>query len=118
VGYTIPKGVDLVLNSLALHYDSDVYKNPNCFDPNNFLSPDGSVLRPHNFFSFGIGRRMCIAAPVSKNYLYLTVTSFLQNFQFLPIPDRVYSDTPADFVEFFYLSQPYEVLVKLREAKT
>ncbi len=117
VGYTIPKYADVHINTLALHNDSTVYSNPNHFDPNNFLCPDGTVLRPQSFFSFGAGRRACPGENLAKNIMFLTVTSLLQKFQFLPVPQVDYRVGQSEVIEVCALSQSYEVLIKLRENK-
>ncbi len=114
MGYTIPKEADLIVNTLAIHHDPDVFKNPNCFDPTNFLDSNGEVLRTPNFVAFGIGRRVCVGDNLAKRDLFLIATTLLQNFQFLPIPGRKYNEKAGDYGEIFPIADPFELLLKLR----
>ena len=114
VGYTIPKDADLIVDTYALHSDPEVYKNPNCFDPNNFLDSNGCLFRPPNFFSFGVGRRACVGESLAKKNIFLIAATFLQKFQFLPIPGRKYNEKADCAADIFLIAEPFEVLVKLR----
>ncbi|KAH9311007.1 hypothetical protein KI387_026042, partial [Taxus chinensis] len=54
-GYTIPKGWQLFWETSTAHYNGDVYKEPNTFDPSHF----DEKTPPYTFIPFGGGARLC-----------------------------------------------------------
>lgn len=115
VGHTIPQGADIYINLLALHTEPNAWPNPNNYDPDNFISTDGSITKSPNFFTFGAGRRACLGENLAKNDLFLIAAGLIQKLQFLPVPGVNYSDSQSDLAELFAIPPSYEVYVKLRD---
>ncbi|CAO1638006.1 unnamed protein product [Sympodiomycopsis kandeliae] len=57
-GYCVPKGSIIIPNHWALHRDPTIYKDPEKFDPERFLSPQ-VVAKEERHHTFGFGRRIC-----------------------------------------------------------
>lgn len=68
-GYRIPKDTDVHIHIFDLHYNSDVYPDPEKFDPDRFL-PENCINRhPFAYLPFSGGPRNCIGRLC--NYIYV-----------------------------------------------
>lgn len=56
-GVKIPKGMKMLIPCLAIHRNSQYYKDPLDFNPDRFAEEEQKI-RP--FYGFGIGPRNCI----------------------------------------------------------
>lgn len=74
-GYTIPKGVELVLSVMGMHRSKDNFNlDPNAFNPDNFL-PENSIGRhPYSYIPFSSGPRGCIG---KNTFFFLHTTKIL-----------------------------------------
>ncbi|KAG6680588.1 hypothetical protein I3843_13G041300 [Carya illinoinensis] len=96
-GYHIPKGARLFVNVWKLHRDPRVWKEPNEFLPERFLSSHASMdaSRQHfEFIPFGYGRRSCPGEMFALQVSQLTLARLLQGFE-LTTP----LDKPVDMNE-------------------
>ncbi|MFI2228760.1 cytochrome P450 [Nocardia testacea] len=57
-GYDLPAGTSVVYSPYILHRRSDLYPNPDRFDPDRWDTPRPSIRR-HAFVAFGAGPRRC-----------------------------------------------------------
>ena len=58
-GHRLPAGVMVVPGLVAVHADSQLYPNPERFDPDRMLN---ATLSPSSYFPFGGGNRRCLGA--------------------------------------------------------
>lgn len=62
-GCELPVHTELIINTYAIHHDSNTYKSPYEFRPSRFLDhPEVDPMSGHDYYElipFGIGRRMC-----------------------------------------------------------
>ena len=58
-GHRLPAGVMVVPGLVAVHADSQLYPNPERFDPDRMLD---ATLSPSSYFPFGGGNRRCLGA--------------------------------------------------------
>ena len=80
-GHTIPKGTQVIPLIHAVHMDPTLWKDPEQFNPDRFLSQDGkSTVKPDFFIPFGIGRRVCLGDVLAKAELFLFFSSLLHVF--------------------------------------
>lgn len=92
MGFTIPKGAGMMINTWALHMNPERYPEPRRFNPDRFkgdlqtsaeaaANPDVSK-RDH--FAFGSGRRICPGMHVAERSLFLGFSRLVWAFEFLP----------------------------------
>jgi len=80
-GYRIPKGTSIYPSIYSTHYDPAVWDNPKTFNPERFLTSNGTKVHRHELLiSFSIGRRACIAETFAKGELFLYLTGLVQQF--------------------------------------
>jgi cytochrome P450 len=58
--YTLKKGGVFLINTLALHKNRLVWKDPESYIPDRFLSDEGKAIEKSAYIPFGAGQRMCI----------------------------------------------------------
>lgn len=68
-------------NLYAVHFNPQVWGDPQVFRPERFLSADGSTfIRSDHVIPFGYGKRSCPGVPLAESEMFLFMTSFLQRF--------------------------------------
>lgn len=77
-GYVIPKHSVIVPATWWLHHDPEVYRNPDVFEPERFLSPRDE-LDPMQT-AFGHGRRACPGKFIAESSLFLALSRVLAVF--------------------------------------
>ncbi|XP_078486709.1 cytochrome P450 2F3-like [Ciona intestinalis] len=87
-GHHIPKRTSIVACYHSIHFDPKFWKNPNKFDPCNFLDSNRKVCIPDGFMPFGGGLRICVGMNIAKQELFLFFVAILQKFS-LHLPDGV-----------------------------
>ncbi|XP_072043211.1 cytochrome P450 2U1-like [Amphiura filiformis] len=78
--YAIPKGTVVVANLWAIHYDPDLWPNPDEFNPERFLDEDGVLQKNEELIPFSTGLRMCPGEHLAKMELYIFFTHLLHQF--------------------------------------
>ncbi|XP_054722846.1 cytochrome P450 18a1-like [Uloborus diversus] len=82
--YTIPKRSILVANLWSANNDPELYKNPEEFKPERFLSTDGKRDKRDGPYPFGLGKRSCAGESLAQMEVFVFLGSILQNFCVLP----------------------------------
>ncbi|KAF5286959.1 hypothetical protein FQR65_LT12418 [Abscondita terminalis] len=79
---TIDKGTSVMIPTLGLHYDTDVYPNPNSFDPDRFS--DESKKNRHSFMylPFGAGPKTCLGIRFGFTQIKVGLALLLKEYQF------------------------------------
>lgn len=113
--YFIPKGTVVFSNIYGAHYDPDVWGDPLKFRPERFLSSDGKkCVRNEALIPFSEGKRKCIGETLSKNTLFIFITSIFQQFNVqLDLPEGAVPDFESR--ESLLLNpKPFKIIVQLR----
>ncbi|KAK4803901.1 hypothetical protein SAY86_003718 [Trapa natans] len=83
MGFTIPRGAQVLINAYAIGRDSQSWKDPEVFMPERFLGSDVNIdVKGSNFelIPFGAGRRICPGYPLAQRMVPLMVASMVQGF--------------------------------------
>ncbi|CAK5282465.1 unnamed protein product, partial [Mycena citricolor] len=82
-GFRIPAKSLVIGNTWAITHDESVYPDPDKFNPDRFLLPDGQINPdvPFPDSAFGFGRRVCPGKPMALASLYIAVASILSSFK-------------------------------------
>ncbi|MEQ2201502.1 hypothetical protein XENOCAPTIV_013426 [Xenoophorus captivus] len=73
IGYTVPKNTVIFINQWSINHDPAMWSNPESFDPERFLDPQGALNKDltSSVLIFSLGRRRCIGEELSKMQLFL-----------------------------------------------
>ncbi|KAG1951433.1 cytochrome P450 2M1-like [Pimephales promelas] len=107
-GYVIPKGTKVFPLLSSVLIDPKLWKNPNCFDPKNFLDGDGRFKKSDGFVVFGMGKRACLGEALARTELFLFFTSLLQHFTFKAMVPPEELDTTPTNCSFGRIPRTYE----------
>nr|XP_053628796.1 cytochrome P450 2C15-like isoform X1 [Cherax quadricarinatus] len=96
-GYDIPKGTVLLENIEAAMTDPKLWKNPQEFDPENFLNADGKYVKNPAFIPYGIGTRVCAGEPQARMQVFLFLSCLFQRFTFSIVGEEILFNSPTNF---------------------
>ncbi|EFX83962.1 hypothetical protein DAPPUDRAFT_47355 [Daphnia pulex] len=89
LGYNIPKGSILSINIDSVLNDADTWKDPHCFRPERHLNVDMTkIVKNENHIPFGVGKRMCLGEPLTRNSYFLFTSALVKTFDFSAIPGQ------------------------------
>uniref|UniRef100_A0A0M3IH13 Cytochrome P450 2L1 n=1 Tax=Ascaris lumbricoides TaxID=6252 RepID=A0A0M3IH13_ASCLU len=84
-GYNIAKGTTIMPQmGAAIHYNSELFPDGEKFDPERFLSEDGTFRTYEQFNPFGFGKRSCLGEGLARMELFIILSTLMQNFKFSP----------------------------------
>ncbi|XP_030633572.1 cytochrome P450 2M1 isoform X2 [Chanos chanos] len=112
--YLIPEGTMVLPLLSSVLSDPELWKNPDHFDPENFLDAEGRFQKNDAFVVFGMGKRVCLGEGLARMELFLFLTSLLQHFTFkgTQAPEEI-DCTPA-VCSFGRVPRTYDCHVQLR----
>jgi len=85
----IKKGVQVAANMWALHFDPEVWPEPEKFNPERFTKEAASARDPVYYMPFGIGQRNCVARRFALIEIKMAIAQLVRNFEILPSPNEV-----------------------------
>nr|XP_060642873.1 cytochrome P450 3A9-like [Anolis sagrei ordinatus] len=88
-GITIPKGVSVMIPPHVLHFDPDLWEQPEEFRPERFSKENKGSIDPYVYLPFGAGPRNCIGMRFALLVLKAGAVSLLQNFTFKPCKETL-----------------------------
>ena len=94
MGYTIPKGSQIMVNVWAISHDPNIWDDPFRFKPERFIGKNMSNKgkKDFEFLPFGSGRRMCPGESMASKTILLIVASLVRNFDWF-LPDTMNPNT-------------------------
>lgn len=115
MGYSVPKDTVVFVNQWSINRDQSIWTQPDSFDPQRFLYPDGSLNKDlaGSVLIFSLGKRRCIGEDLSKMQLFL--------FTSLLVHQCHISSDPANPPKIDYTygltlkPLPFSIAVKLRD---
>ncbi|XP_043851492.1 cytochrome P450 2F2-like [Dromiciops gliroides] len=113
-GYFLPKGTHIIPLLVSAHRDSIQFKDPQCFDPTNFLDEKGAFRPNKAFMPFAPGKRMCLGAGLARMEIFLFLTTILQRFKLSPVEKPEDIDLTPQFTALGNVPPPYELRVLAR----
>ena len=112
-GVNVPKGTNVSVNFLALHYDKNFWGDPEVFKPSRFLTEDGQVVSPDHpnrkhVMQFSAGPRMCMGGQLAMARIFLLLTNLIRQFKITRTELEAVSCSPKYHTPTINVaSQPY-----------
>ncbi|KAI8949870.1 cytochrome P450 [Xylaria longipes] len=126
MGYKIPKGATVTLNTWGIHMDPVRYPQPQAFDPTRFDGDVTSASESANLadgskrdhFGFGAGRRICPGLHVAERTMLLSVARLLWGFNFTKAVDDLGHEVLPPWDDFadglLATPQPFQAKITCR----
>ncbi|KAJ7419607.1 Cytochrome P450 1A5 [Willisornis vidua] len=96
-GYYIPKDRCVFINQWQVNHDEKLWKEPETFNPERFLSAEGTKVNKEEgekVLIFGLGKRRCIGEPIARWQVFLFLTTLLQQLEFSVCDGKKVDMTP------------------------
>ena len=77
------KGQLWMASVIALHYDEELYPNPEKFDPERFREQNKQSRENETYLPFGAGPRSCLGMRFSLLEIKILISSLLKQFKFV-----------------------------------
>ncbi|KAF9235333.1 cytochrome P450 [Melanogaster broomeanus] len=104
----IPAGAPVLGCHWAISRDPVAFPDPEKFDPQRWLDPNGQLRTDLRFYTYGFGRRVCPGLHLANRSLYITLALLLWSFRIAERPDMPI-DVDAFTDTFVAFSAPFEV---------
>ncbi|XP_075972261.1 cytochrome P450 4g15-like [Anticarsia gemmatalis] len=88
-GYVLPKGSTVVVGTFKVHRNPAYYKDPNTFNPDNFLPENASARHYYSYIPFSAGPRSCVGRKYAILKLKVLLSTVLRNY-------KVISEVPEE----------------------
>uniref|UniRef100_A0AAG5D5N5 Cytochrome P450 n=1 Tax=Anopheles atroparvus TaxID=41427 RepID=A0AAG5D5N5_ANOAO len=99
---TIRRGTSVVIPVHAIHYDPEVYPNPNVFDPERFMEENRKTRHRYAFLGFGEGPRLCLGMKFALHQSKIGIATLLNNYRVKLSPKQ---ELPLEFARNSFLLQ-------------
>ncbi len=88
--YQLRRGSMVMIAPWVVHRHSQLWKNPNAFDPDRFLPEREHEMTAGAYLPFGIGRRVCVGAAFATTEATLILGRLMRRYRFtVDRPERV-----------------------------
>lgn len=116
-GHLIPEGTVVFPLLSSVLSDPMLFKNPDRFDPENFLDDNGLFLEKDGFLAYGLGRRGCLGngMGIPKTVIFLFFVSVLQRFSLRGTGSAEDMDLRTVSYSVGKVARPYECYAEPRD---
>ncbi|XP_045484909.1 cytochrome P450 6k1-like isoform X1 [Pieris rapae] len=83
---TIPAGTPIYVNAIGMQHDSNIYPDPETFNPDRFLPENAKNIQPYTYLPFGDGPRHCIGKRFAQISVRHGIANLILNYQIVPVP--------------------------------
>ncbi|XP_026686642.1 methyl farnesoate epoxidase-like, partial [Diaphorina citri] len=106
-GYNIPKDTLIMSCLYSMHYNPDLWDEPDKFKPERFLNPNGSFNYCDSLYQFGFGKRRCLGETLARSFLFIYFVGILhrykittrdENISRIPLPGISISPRPYNVI--------------------
>lgn len=115
-GYQIPKDTIVLMSLRSIHYDPELFPDPEKFIPERFLDENGNFSSCEKY-AFGIGKRRCPGEALAKSFLFLAFTSLFQNFN-ISFPEGKKPELTKPTGGILLAPSPYTVNLQARSGNS
>lgn len=87
---------DLIKYNSIIFY-REIWKDPSSFNPDRFLSDDGTELNKmeaEKVMIFGLGKRRCVGEVIARSEVFLFLAILIQRLKFTSLPGQIPDMTP------------------------
>lgn len=85
-GYSIPRGITVVLTPYLTHRHPGFWDNPSSFDPERFAPDRSGGRHPYAYFPFGASPRSCVAEHYAHMELAVVTVMVAQRYRLSLVP--------------------------------
>ena len=113
-GYMLPPGTSVCSSADLMHYDENVFPNPELFDPSRWLEGDGVVARERErqLLPFSEGSRKCIGLNVARAEIHIGLAMLIRCYKPVQLVEK-----ELMVAKQFTTSVPGGLNVKLRNVE-
>ena len=86
-GIEVKPGMIVTVPTFAIHYNPELYPNPEVFDPDRFSPEEKANRDPLSFMPFGAGPRNCIGMKLAELEIKTVLAFLLRHYRFQPPPN-------------------------------
>ncbi|XP_063823255.1 cytochrome P450 4g15-like isoform X1 [Ostrinia nubilalis] len=79
--YVLPAGATVVIGTYRIHRNPKYYKNPNVFNPDNFLPENTQNRHYYSYIPFSAGPRSCVGRKYAMLKLKVLLSTILRNYR-------------------------------------
>ncbi|XP_046433111.1 probable cytochrome P450 6a13 isoform X1 [Neodiprion fabricii] len=102
-GFIVPTGTPIIVPVLGIHWDPEIYPDPDRFDPERFSEENIAKRHRYSYLPFGEGPRNCIGMRFGLLQTKIGIITLLSKFRFKPTPDTKVP-LPLDTGNFLLMS--------------
>ncbi|XP_074075219.1 cytochrome P450 2F1-like [Macrotis lagotis] len=113
-GHFLLKGTTILPLLISAHQDPTQFKDPENFNPENFLDDKGAFQNNDAFMPFALGKRICLGAGLARMEIFLFLTTILQSFTLCTVKRPEEIDLSPKSTGLGNVSPPYELCLKIR----